>query len=143
MTPAKARALTIILHRNQTDKAGVAYAEHAVRVGDTLAEAEYPNATIMAGYLHDALEDTSATPESLAREGIPTEVVTIVQTLTRRRGESYAAYLERVRDDPDARVVKLADLHDNLLPDRLALLDAETRERLEHKYTTARAALTR
>jgi len=41
-----------------------------------------------------------------------------VDRLTRRNGEPYAAYIERVAADPLARRVKLADLADNLAHNR-------------------------
>lgn len=47
-----------------------------------------------------------------------------------------------MRAVPLALTVKLADLADNSDPQRLARLDAATRERLITKYARARAELT-
>jgi hypothetical protein len=58
----------------------------------------------------------------------------------RRCGRRPARY-RRVAANPDALLVKQADLDDNTDPSRLAALDAATRSRLEAKYAKARAAL--
>ena len=46
-------------------------------------------------------------------------------------------YYERVRTNPIALTVKLADINDNSDPERLSRLDQPTRERLEAKYAWA------
>ena len=50
-------------------------------------------------------------------------------------------YIARVKANEIATLVKLADLDDNSSPARMANLDEATRERLEQKYTRARAQL--
>jgi mannose-6-phosphate isomerase-like protein (cupin superfamily) len=68
----------------------------------------------MAAVLHDVLEDTTVTRGELRAAGLPAEVVAAVVALTRRPGEDYEPYIERVAEDELARAVKLADLADNL-----------------------------
>jgi len=51
------------------------------------------------------------------------------------------AYYKATRRGPVALAVKLADIHDNLLPWRTAQLDPATRARLESKYARARRIL--
>jgi hypothetical protein len=51
-------------------------------------------------------------------------------------------YYARIRPNPLALAVKLADVADNSDPDRLAQLAPEVRERLTRKYAKAVAALT-
>jgi len=56
-----------------------------------------------------------------------------VDRLTHRDGDAYDTYIERIKDDPLARQVKLADLADNLANNRrLAEVAASTevRERI-------------
>jgi (p)ppGpp synthase/HD superfamily hydrolase len=64
--------------------------------------------------LHDVVEDTAMTLDDLRREGFSKEVILAVERLTHRDGENYEEYIERVRQNPAARSVKLADLEDNM-----------------------------
>ena len=68
-------------------------------------------------------------------------IVDAVVALTRIDGELSDVYYDRVRANALARQVKLADIHDNLDPSRLALLSSETAERLVVKYGKALLAL--
>lgn len=68
----------------------------------------------MVAVLHDVIEDTNHTLGDLRRLGYTDEVVAALDCLTRRPGEPYMAYIERVATNPTARQVKLADLSDNL-----------------------------
>ena len=82
----------------------------------------------MAAVLHDVVEDTQVTLVDLQNAGYPSRVIHAVDCLTRREGETYAAYIERVATDPMATIVKVADLRDNLrnnksLSPRLDVLD--------------------
>ena len=72
----------------------------------------------LAAVLHDVIEDTDATAEDLRRAGFPEAVVDAVVLLTHRSQDSYERYIERVAGDALARVVKLADLADNLANNR-------------------------
>ncbi|MGZ4419002.1 MAG: HD domain-containing protein [Gaiellaceae bacterium] len=93
-------------HEGQPDKAGEPYIGHPRRVAARLSDPTLKAAAL----LHDVLEDTEATPASLAAEGVPLEVIRIVEILTRREGkESYEAFVARVAKDPCARIVKIAD----------------------------------
>lgn len=64
--------------------------------------------------LHDVIEDTALSPGHLRNLGYPVRVLEALDRLTRREGETYEAYVERLLPDPIARSVKLADLKDNL-----------------------------
>ena len=66
-----------------------------------------------AAYLHDVLEDTSATEAEL-RVLFGDEIADAVVADTRREGEDYWAYLKRVKKNPLTLKVKLADLRHNL-----------------------------
>jgi len=135
---ALAEEIAAAAHRGQVDKAGQPYITHPARVAARVAGDE--NAVAVA-WLHDVVEDTAVTLVDL-EESFPAEVTTAVDALTRRPGEAPAAYYARVRAVPLALTVKLADMADNSDPQRLARLDAATRERLIAKYARARAELT-
>ncbi|MEM1210201.1 MAG: hypothetical protein AAF586_03885 [Planctomycetota bacterium] len=79
----------------------------AARVaGDVVAEA--------VAWLHDVLEDTDETADTLAAAGVPTQVIDSVKRLTKTKGAEYQAYLAIIRKDPIARKVKMADMLANL-----------------------------
>ncbi|MFH5811285.1 hypothetical protein [Companilactobacillus sp. FL22-1] len=64
--------------------------------------------------MHDILEDTDTTVEDLLEDGIPEKIVNTVKLLTRTSDETYHEYLEKLKPNPIAKEVKLADLADNL-----------------------------
>lgn len=96
----------------------------------------------MAAVLHDVVEDTEWTLERLREAGFPQMVLEAVDCLTHREGESYEGFVERVRTNPIARQVKIADLEDNMNIRRINQLGARDLERLE-KYHRAWCVLTR
>jgi (p)ppGpp synthase/HD superfamily hydrolase len=129
-------ALAVEAHRGQRDKAGQAYILHPLRVMMRLeTEAER-----MAAILHDVVEDTPYTLERLRELGYPEEVLGALDCLTKREGESYEAFIERVRPHPLARRVKLADLEDNMDVRRLLAVGPRETERLA-RYRAAWARL--
>ncbi|NBA95572.1 GTP pyrophosphokinase [Pseudomonas sp. R5(2019)] len=116
-TLERAIVIAIRAHEGQRDKAGAAYILHPLRV---MMRVETVDERIVA-VLHDVLEDTPLTLADLAREGFPLKVLAALQALSKRPGESYEAFVERLADDPLARVVKLADLADNSDLSRIAM----------------------
>ena len=64
--------------------------------------------------LHDVLEDTDETEESLLDAGIPLRLINSIKLLTKADDQDYYKYLNAVKNDPVARKVKIADMLDNL-----------------------------
>lgn len=124
-------------HEGQLDKAGRPYIHHPLRV---MAGVSGEHAK-MAAVLHDVVEDTSITAEELLAHGCPPPVVRAVVALSKTSGEPQANYLRRVAADPLALTVKRADIADNANPERLALLEPATRDRLTAKYAEAHRLL--
>ena len=123
----------------QVDLIGVPYVEHVRAVAAGLAP--FGEALVMAGLLHDVIEDTAWTAERLRATGIPGRVVALVEAVTNRPGVSYEAKLRLIAEDPDATLVKIADNAHNSRPDRAAELPQDRRERLAAKYRGARDIL--
>lgn len=127
------------MHRGQTDKAGNPYVNHVEAVGARLQE--HGEWAVMAGLLHDAVEDTEVTLGMLRALGYPDVVVGAVDAVTRRDSEAYDELIERAAKHPLGCLVKLADNAENQDPDRLALLSDKARDWFERKYARARAVL--
>ncbi len=68
-------------------------------------------------WLHDVLEDTDITTSDLYNAGIWAHIVEAVKVMTKEEGEPYGAYINRVKVNPLARVVKIADMRHNLSDD--------------------------
>jgi len=134
-----AKAIAVIAHRGQVDKAGAPYITHPQRV-TTLIQTPR-NSEIAAAWLHDVLEDTDLTRDDLHAAGINWTTIAIVEKLTRTQGQPPEDYYENIRDSYSARRIKLADIADNTNPNRLALLDDATIARLTRRYAKARLLL--
>jgi (p)ppGpp synthase/HD superfamily hydrolase len=126
-------------HDGQVDKSGNPYLGHLERVAGR-ASVSGEDAEVVA-WLHDVVEDTEVTLDMLRDEGVPDHIITAVDAMTKRPGEDREAYLQRVKANPLALIVKAADVADNTAPERLQLLDESTRRRLEEKYAHTRTVL--
>lgn len=123
-------------HLSQFDRAGEPYILHPL----ALAARARDNDERMVALLHDVVEDTPVTLDWLTREGFPERVVRAVEALTKRAGEDYAAFIERVAKDRLATRVKLLDLAHNGDLSRLPAPTAADHERAR-KYESAAARL--
>lgn len=64
--------------------------------------------------LHDVVEDTDTTFEDLKNMGFSMEVLSTLECLTRGEEEDYFHYIGRIKVNPLAIKVKLADLEHNM-----------------------------
>lgn len=132
-----ARRIATVAHAGQKDKAGLPYIDHPRRVATALSRMGCWDVVIAVAWLHDVVEDTPITLGVLGWLGMPQVVLDAVAAITHPKGETNRAYWGRVRENPLALTVKLADIGDNLDSNRLAALDPDTRERLRAKYARA------
>ncbi|MBI1367644.1 MAG: HD domain-containing protein [Planctomycetes bacterium] len=123
--------IAVKAHAGAVDKAGSPYILHPLRV--MLAQQD-DNARI-AGVLHDVVEDTDVSFDDLAAAGIPPAVLDALRLLT-HDGTPYEQYIERLKSNPIARAVKLADLQDNMDVRRLPEVTERDAKRLT-KYIKA------
>jgi len=127
-------------HKDQFDKNGVPYIEHARAVSAGLASFSEP--VRVAGLLHDVVEDTDETLESLRSAGVTEISLEIIDAVTKVPGSTKREQIERViQGGYAAMLVKTSDNAHNSLPDRLKHLDGATRDRLERKYKEARSMM--
>lgn len=131
-------------HEGQFDKAGTPYIEHCHRVHGKLVglmgglPRDQQDRAIQIAYLHDVIEYTPYDEDDLRREGFVPDVVKGVEMLS-HPGTSCRAWIEWLAAHAPLPVilVQIADIEDNSDPERLALLDELTRERLKKKYGAA------
>ncbi len=109
------------------DKGGNPYVLHPLAVMLTMDTDEERRVAL----LHDVVEDCGVTPDDLLGLGYPPAEVDAIVALTRRDGESYEAFIERLLPNPLARKVKLADIEHNMDVRRLAVVDEKARERMD------------
>jgi len=126
-------------HAGQVDKAGAPYILHVMRVASACDPTDTDS--VVAALLHDTVEDSNLTVESIQKSFGPA-VAEIVDSLTRQKEEDYPTYLRRLKLCSKAVVIKRFDLLDNLRFDRLSLLPENERTRLWRKYSDAFAELT-
>lgn len=103
-------ALSAEKHQNQFDKSGEPYFLHVMTVMNTVESSDDEIRQIAVG--HDLLEDTNIT-ESILRAHFSGRVVDGIISLTKVNGESYDEYKKKVMANPDAVIVKMADLMHN------------------------------
>ena len=107
----KAKAFAMMAHKGQTDKAGEDYFTAHVTV---VADGVEPDPLVKtAAYLHDTVEDTGTTIDTIRAE-FPQEVAEAVSVLTREKDMTYAEYIWRVKQNDIAVKVKRADLVSNM-----------------------------
>ena len=133
----KAMILCFEAHKEQKDKSGLPYVHHPFHLAEQMTD----EATTIVALLHDVVEDTSVTLEDLKSEGFPQEVVDAIALMTHNDGSPYMDYVARIKQNPIAKAVKLADLTHNSDVTRLDVVTDGDRERAE-KYQAAMELLT-
>jgi (p)ppGpp synthase/HD superfamily hydrolase len=137
-TPMTKKALTLCFqaHKDQLDKSGIPYVFHPFHLAEQMTDEE----TTIAALLHDVVEDTDYTFADLAAMGFPETVIDALRLLTHGADVPYMDYVARIKPNPIARAVKLADLRHNSDLSRLDAPDEKALRRRE-KYLEAMALL--
>ena len=126
----EAMKLCFEAHKEQKDKSGLPYVFHPFHLAEQMDDEE---STVVA-LLHDVVEDTGYTLDDLAEMGFGDTVIAALKLLTHDDDSPYLDYVRRIKTNPLARKVKLADLAHNSDLDRLNHDPTEEdRERVE-KY---------
>ena len=126
----KAMKMCFEAHKEQKDKSGLPYVFHPFHLAEQMDDEE---STVVA-LLHDVVEDTGYTLDDLAEMGFGDTVIAALELLTHDDDSPYLDYVRRIKTNPLARKVKLADLAHNSDLDRLNHDPTEEdRERVE-KY---------
>ncbi len=128
----KAIQIALKAHEKQVDKAGKTYILHPLRLMVQMPTEELQ----IIAVLHDVVEDSKYIFEDLEKEGFSAEVIEALKALTKQKDEQYDDFIKRVKGNPLAVQVKLADLKDNSNLDRLQNPTEIDLERVE-KYKKA------
>jgi len=133
-TPLTCQAMKIAYnaHHGQVDKGGIPYIFHPYHLAEQMPD-EY---TTCVALLHDVVEDTTVTIEDLMPI-FPREVIDAVRVMTHGEDEPYLDYVQRVKTNPIAKIVKLADLRHNSDESRMPDASEEKRQYFRAKYKAA------
>ncbi len=119
-------------HKNQTDKSGMPYVFHPFHLAEQMKDED----TTIAALLHDVVEDTDYTVADLKQMGFPPNAIEALELLTHNDDTPYMEYVAKIKNNPIARAVKLADLEHNSDLSRLDTIDEKVLKRNE-KYSRA------
>jgi len=120
----KAYNFALKAHQNQKREEGVPYIIHPVAVAKILTELKLDSATITTGLLHDTIEDTKVTYESVKKE-FGEEVANLVEGVTKisaleskastaSKAENFRKLILATSKDIRVLLVKLADRLHNM-----------------------------
>ena len=131
----KTLELVIKLFEGKTDKAGLPYYNHLLKV---YANVDNYDEKIIA-LLHDVVEDTEVTFDDLKVYGYPENILEALRVLTKKKGEYYPDYIERIIDSNNIQAlnVKLADLKHNVDINRIENPNINDYERINKRYIPA------
>lgn len=112
MSLNEAIQLATEFHEGQPDKGdGGPYIRHPMRVMRALEP--YGIKAQRVGVLHDIVEDTDMTLDDLRSRGLPEDEIEAVDSVTKRPDETKLDAIDRARQNPIGKIVKLADNRDN------------------------------
>ncbi len=134
----KAMKIAYAAHHGQVDYNGIPYIFHPIH----LAEAMDDEVSCCAALLHDVVEDTDVTMDELA-QAFPEQVLSVLRLLTHEEGVPYFDYVRKIKANPIAVKIKLADIAHNCDQTR-CVGSGLSEERLAYwrdKYSKARAIL--
>ena len=135
----KAYVFAIKAHKNQKRDSGDPYSNHPIAVANILTDLKLDSATIATGLLHDTIEDTHATYETIKNE-FGQEVADLVDGVTKisvfenqatstSKAENFRKLILATSKDIRVLLVKIADrLHNMRTID--AILKTEKKERI-------------
>ncbi len=132
----KALRLSFNAHKDQVDKSGMPYVYHPFHLAEQMDSEE----TVTVALLHDVVEDTDYTMEDMIAMGFPKSVTDALALMTHDNAVPYMDYIAKIKANPIATAVKLADLRHNSDTSRLETID-ETVLRRVQKYRDAIALL--
>lgn len=128
----KALKICFNSHVNQQDKSGLPYVFHPFHLAEQMDDED----SVCVALLHDVVEDTDMTFEDLVKEGFNENIISALKLLTHDLDVPYMDYVMKIKTNPLAKKVKLADLTHNSDLTRLDDVNESIIKRVE-KYKRA------
>ena len=119
-------------HKDQVDKSGIPYIFHPIHLAEQMKDED----TTIVALLHDVVEDTPCTLEDLSAMGFGPQIIAAIRLMTHEEGVPYLDYVAKIKENPIAKAVKLADLQHNSDLTRLDYVNEKALERVR-KYGKA------
>lgn len=116
-----AYSLTARLNAGLLDQAGLPMLDHLTRVFARVLRAKGDRAQQIAALLYNALSLGSVTAEDLLSAKVPPDAVSLIEVLTRKSEQTHMQYLEGIKRNQRALLLKMAVLEETLVTDQLAL----------------------
>jgi guanosine-3',5'-bis(diphosphate) 3'-pyrophosphohydrolase len=134
----KAYIFAVKAHKNQKRDSGDPYSNHPIAVANILTELKLDSATIATGLLHDTIEDTHATYETIKNEfgkevadlvdGVTKISVLENQVTTISKAENFRKLILATSKDIRVLLVKIADrLHNMRTIDAISKIEKKER----------------
>jgi len=135
---SKAYNFAVKAHKNQKRDSGDPYSNHPIAVANILTELKLDSATITTGLLHDTIEDTHATYETIKNE-FGLEVADLVDGVTKisvfenqatstSKAENFRKLILATSKDIRVLLVKIADrLHNMRTIDAISKIEKKER----------------
>lgn len=132
---AKAYAVAANAHEGHVRKDGTPYINHPLRIAMKVTT----DLERTVALLHDTVEDSMLELRDLRAIGFSQEVIEAVDSVTKRPGEKYMDFVARSKANLTGRIVKLADIADNL--EDQSALDPDEADFLKERYEKAQEFL--
>ena len=133
MNLEKAIQIAVTAHSGAKDKGGKPYILHPINV---MMRVEKEDEKIVA-ILHDVVEDTDWTFDALREEGFSEIIIEALKSVTKHNeNEDYEEFVKRSLNNDIGRIVKIADLKENLDISRIGDLNQKDILRI-NKYKKA------
>lgn len=128
----KAMKLSFEAHKDQVDKSGIPYVYHPFHLAEQMIDED----TTIVALLHDVAEDTDITIDDIRKMGFSEDVCVALKLMTHDKNVPYMEYIKKIKTNPIAKAVKLADLKHNSDLTRLDTVDEKALKRAD-KYKIA------
>lgn len=123
----KAKQLCKTIYFGQFDRNGDAFYVHLFSLADIFDSEEEK----IVALLMDIFNKSSYTLDSLAILGFSKRVILALEAINKTKYQTYEEYFNVVKANPIARVVKIAEMTNNLAIDNLNIISKKDRKRRE------------
>jgi len=125
----KAMRIAFDAHKEQVDKTGLPYIFHPFHLAEQMGTED----EVCVALLHDVAEDTDITLADLRSQGFPENVTNALALLTHENNVEYMEYIAKIKSNPLAVKVKLADLRHNSNSTRLTGPDFNIQQSIKYR----------